>query len=432
MNLTLGKDQQLAVDMILEWLDNPLSERFFTLLGNAGTGKTYCLQAILEKARSTRIAFTAPTNKATKVLYKTLSQNGERKPLCRTIYSLLGCALTADGEVEVLSTPEEPVDLHDIDLIVIDEASMVNEDLYRVINEMTPEEVKILFIGDPYQLPPVKESHSKAWEIQSKFQLKEVFRNKGHILDQVLDIKDCLTTFGKNINIKNLPPDGNELTYEVYKIPPHKVQLETNRIFNELVNSGKMLEPNAFKVIAWRNETVKNWNNIIRQILWGNSPNLWVPGDRVVIASPIKSDLLEGKTVATIDDEGVLLDIVEDYHPVYKEIQIYILKIDIDEKASIKTYVLHPDSINIHSKILNEKLMEAKRDRHKWKSFWEFKKSFDDIRHGYAITAHRSQGSTYEQVLVDLKDIMMNRNRVEALKCLYVAASRPTKRLIIV
>lgn len=59
-----------------------------------------------------------------------------------------------------------------------------------------------------------------------------------------------------------------------------------------------------------------------------------------------------------------------------------------------------------------------------------------DIDYGYGITAHKSQGSTFENVCIDLDDIIyfqtkwgkrIRRNSAEALRLLYVAMSRATK-----
>ena len=63
--------------------------------------------------------------------------------------------------------------------------------------------------------------------------------------------------------------------------------------------------------------------------------------------------------------------------------------------------------------------------------FWEFKEAFHKLRHAYAITAHRSQGSTYDTAFVDWRDILLNRNRGEAFRCLYVACTRPKRRLFL-
>ena len=67
-----------------------------------------------------------------------------------------------------------------------------------------------------------------------------------------------------------------------------------------------------------------------------------------------------------------------------------------------------------------------------WGKFYEAKRMFADIGYNYAITAHKSQGSTYETAFVVESDIdiqrdIENRNRIK-----YTAFTRPSKRLVII
>ena len=81
---SLNPDQQKAVEDILTWLDS--DENYFLLSGAAGTGKTFAIKALIDQIDG-KIVFTAPTNKATKVLRATLT-TPDYIPICRTIYSL--------------------------------------------------------------------------------------------------------------------------------------------------------------------------------------------------------------------------------------------------------------------------------------------------------------------------------------------------------
>ena len=65
-------EQGLAVEHILELLDG--DARSIVLAGYAGTGKTFCLQHLIKKVRG-RVIFTAPTNKAVRVLKETLTRD---------------------------------------------------------------------------------------------------------------------------------------------------------------------------------------------------------------------------------------------------------------------------------------------------------------------------------------------------------------------
>jgi superfamily I DNA/RNA helicase len=71
------------------------------------------------------------------------------------------------------------------------------------------------------------------------------------------------------------------------------------------------------------------------------------------------------------------------------------------------------------------------------KNLWEYYFNsyidyFADISYGYCITCHKSQGSTYKNVFVDLGNILnMNRKEKEGMKCLYTAITRAAENLII-
>ena len=88
--------------------------------------------------------------------------------------------------------------------------------------------------------------------------------------------------------------------------------------------------------------------------------------------------------------------------------------------------MLHPESQPQFDSDCQALAHDARANPKLWKKFWALKELFHEIKYAYAITAHRSQGSTYEQVFVDYQDILYNRNRKEAFQCLYVACSRPT------
>ena len=61
------------------------------------------------------------------------------------------------------------------------------------------------------------------------------------------------------------------------------------------------------------------------------------------------------------------------------------------------------------------------RERVAWKLFHHFQDSFVDLRSVHAITAHRSQGSTFDTVFVDAKDIKASNDK---FRLLYVACTR--------
>ena len=54
---------------------------------------------------------------------------------------------------------------------------------------------------------------------------------------------------------------------------------------------------------------------------------------------------------------------------------------------------------------------------------------FAELNYGYCITVHKSQGSTFLNVYIDMNDILSNNNINEMSKCLYTSITRSSKTL---
>ena len=412
--------QGTAIEKMLDFLDNP-SEQFFLLSGYAGTGKTFCIQHLIPKVRG-RMIFTAPTNKATKVIRDSLVSS-EYKPECRTIYSLLGLRLEANGEVKELAVPEDPIDLSQYRAVIVDEASMISSLLFSHIEATAREQkVKFIFMGDPAQLPPVKELRSPVWaKCHGVAELTQVMRYDNQLLKLATAIRKVVDHPAPNIRLDSDNADGEG----VWKLPDTDF---ASRIL-DAAGQGLFSKPNCTKAIAWRNVTVDDLNRRIRGRIFSNPVKPWLPEDRIIVMEPAKD--LNAEIMATTDDEGTVTGVAEDWHPVYGEFKCWRVSVTLDDGKLAVFWVLHEDFQAAFARRSEELAAAARLNRRLWGQFWEFKETFHRIRHGYAITAHRAQGSTYDTAFVDWRDILLNRNRGEAFRCLYVACTRPKRRLFL-
>lgn len=414
----LNPEQSAAIEQMLAWFES--DSKYFLLRGYAGTGKTFTARAFADEVRG-RLVFTAPTNKAVKVLRQSLTDE-KYKPECRTIFSLLGLRLEANGEVKELSAPEDPIDLTQYAAVIVDEGSMVNEAVMQHIRYAADSTgVKFLFMGDSAQLPPVGEKASAIWAIDDGAKLETVMRHDNQIL--------ALATAIRKVVDHPAPRVGMKADHDDHEGVWYVSAAEFESRFRDEALAGRCLLPTQVKAIAWRNVRVDTLNRLARSALFTDPSVPWYPTDRVVFTAPAKD--LDDNTVATTDDEGAIVRAVEDYHPVYGEFPIWRLTIDIDGGQTVAARVLHQDGVRAFNVKVEALAAAAKADRRKWRYFWDFKDAFHQVRHAYAITAHRSQGSTYEAAYVDWRDILLNQNRQEAYRCLYVACSRPKKRLIL-
>lgn len=159
-NVVLTSDQENAKNLIREWYFNT-ADRVFVLSGYAGTGKTFLIDYVVREVLRLKIGeeavFVSPTGKAAANLVK----NGT---LAGTVHGLIymrdGEEFDVDENGEIIEQKEltfikrEKID-ENIRLIIIDEASMINE---TVLGDLLSFNVKCLFCGDGAQLPPVNGS----------------------------------------------------------------------------------------------------------------------------------------------------------------------------------------------------------------------------------------------------------------------------------
>lgn len=184
--IRLSKDQEVAWKKLVEWVRR--SDPYFVLRGFAGTGKTFLLQKLLGEAGSTSFKFTAPTNKAAKVLSQMIDRPAS------TIHSLLGLRMVPHEEGMRLEYPNSMPRVSRKAIVVVDEASMVGTELAEFIEKARVQcGFRVLYVGDPAQLNPIGERASPTWnstkEDVNRAMLREVMRFDNQLLNLSLRIR---------------------------------------------------------------------------------------------------------------------------------------------------------------------------------------------------------------------------------------------------
>ncbi|MEL7086298.1 MAG: AAA family ATPase, partial [Cyanobacteria bacterium J06597_1] len=190
-------------------------ERLYLLTGYAGTGKSTLLQALIVRLREVgddrTIALTAFTNKAKKVLESMTAKWGLDVD-CLTCCQLLGIRPAINPETGQQEFKPDRAFQSQIDkyaLVVVDECSTIGEEMWAVLlNAVTGlfKDVKLLFVGDRAQLPPVNETESPCFEqIGQATNLTEVVRY-GNAIGRVAD------RLRQNIHAPYLPRFHSQVT----------------------------------------------------------------------------------------------------------------------------------------------------------------------------------------------------------------------------
>lgn len=442
--IILNEDQQSAVNNLRDFIlfDRVNSE--YILSGPAGTGKSTIIRMAIKDYKG-NVFLTATTNQAVDVLktiWETQSKQTSADIYVGTIHKLLGLYLDIEYNEETESTVEvlkfnpqhENLLVKDNSLVIIDEASMLSSSMYKILNEaIKSHNIKVIYMGDFQQLPPIKENVSKVFDIPNRSVLTKVMRQKegSNLLSFIQSIRNNPTI---NIDISNT---------EVIYIKQEKEFID--KIYEHYNSEEFKKDPTYIKSIAWTNKRIKKYNDIIKQKVRGNLQSKldFIPGERLICTKQYsKQKTTKGKTSRAIilnSSQEVTLESIS----IIKKcgITAYEMNVRDNRNKLIKVFTVKPSNFKTYMNKVNRYKREYYssqniKDKMKLVSFMN---TFAVLDHAYSITAHRSQGSTYKNVFIDYTDIRSMLNLEDENinigeyfhRCLYTAVSRASEKLYI-
>ena len=428
--LTLTSDQETAYKAILDFLAS--DARTMVLEGYAGTGKTTLMALLVSEREDLRISVTAPTHKAVAVLRAKVPTAS-----LSTIHSLLKLRVKDLPDGTQTCLPEDPLfSLVGVDLLIVDECSMLGSDLLDYIFQRSGE-AKILFVGDPAQLPPVSREGSVSSPVFSLASRKAVL---SRIVRQaqdnpILALSAKIRTWIEEGHLPSISDIESALPEG-----PSKAGLMSGDISHAVAFEHQ--EGRDTRILCFTNARVMDYNRRIHEILHPGSPFPFVQGQTVVFQSEHESPL-NRRTIRN-NEEVVIVSISEETHPKWEMIPAWKVVVRQPEHGDLTVFApKHPLALQNTIKSLFQdyrRLTVDKKDRDCYAEglasstqAWALKKSFADMRATYAMTVHKSQGSTFHTVFVDWNDIMIlaAHSRTDFLRMLYTAVTRPAEHLAI-
>ena len=476
-------DQQVkALQAMVDW--SKTNQSTFTLEGYAGTGKTTIMKVFVEYMNVKRKSYSlaAPTHKSAGVLRKSTRTVTMSDVL--TIDKLLGIKPVYSTSGVRSFEPGKKNEVKQGSIIVIDEFSLISDkrvDIIKAVAEAN--DCKVLFLGDSNQLYPVEQqSVSKAATSDVTLKLDKVERQTGAnpLIAWLGYIRENIDKFGRQIyRISNLTKNNDGRLYVG--------ELDRQEWIDTAITLFKSEEydrnPDYVKMLAYTNNRVALLNFLVRRAMgYTNSSvinegetltayntytdeetgvEIYNASDYKVVSS--KQTPMSSKELKIYDANGKAFDlnptnlVLRDVQTA-KEYAIKVLTTSEDKaaiapviisrrdavKSEINSMYKEVDAGNISSK--DAAIYTARA----WKAYNEWldniHTTFDVVDSnnvtvkeklldfGYAITIHKSQGSTYTYAFVDESDISVaERNSAQnAMQLRYVAMSRPSKAAIVI
>ena len=348
--------------------------------------------------------------------------------------------------------------INEYSLVIVDESSMINWEIFSLLYQELGSNLKVVFSGDPAQIPPINESDSVPLDPikQEKYGFETGHLNKimrqveGNIILSVASqIRD-----NRFLNQDSFRAARSKENKYVQFFSSTKQTNFRGTLLTYFDSHAFRLDPNYCKVIAWTNNVVHYYNDIIRKRLFKTeNPDKVMKGEQMIADSPI------------FDDEDIIFNTSDEFEVVDYEIKKFGYSLpgqlqqaelqfegEVSGKFQLEYYrcnvkyfvtaqakadgsasyklvdILYEKDEKLLKKIIKS-LAQIGKETGNWRHYYSMQQRFAKVKYNYAITAHKSQGSTYQHVFLIEDDIDKNPRYIEKNRIKYTAVTRPAESL---
>jgi exodeoxyribonuclease-5 len=428
MSFQFSQDQHDAIDGICNKLLDPNtpSHVLAVLTGSAGTGKTTVITEIIKQITQqslVNVEICATTNRAVTVLQDI---TGEGVITAHALFKLRP-TVTKFGKETLKSTGY--CDVIKGSVVIIDEASMIgNKFLTAIVDIVKEKSLKLLFVGDSFQLPPPSDICSIFDGSLSTFTLTTIHRQLGGnpILDKANEFREYIE------GIRNTEPtlktDINSKGEGIHVLSHADF---VTKFVQKYINYSAGAEVDV-PLCTYTNESAINYNSMVRKAAYflENTIEPFYKGERLIANNVVMDG---NKTILTNNEIIHVLSYLEgELH----NIPGYNLQIKGDYDKYTKTnvkYVFSPKTKAAADKILNEWKSDAMLNKSKksWQAYYAIKNSLADLRPPFAGTTHKAQGGTFPAIFIDKLNINKCRDKSTKARLFYVALTRASTNVYI-
>jgi len=429
------KKQEEILNNIFLFLLSDRTE--FCLTGSAGTGKTTILKEmsnVLERYKETciltdkkqlytEILYSATTNEATNVLKNALNVKAT------TVHSLFSLQVKDDYRTGKTNLVTGANAKHRNKIIIIDESSMIDKNLYALIIGSI-ENCKIIFVGDKNQLLPVKSAFNLLSYSDDKNNLTEIIRSKDN--QKLQELSEILKNNVETKTITSL----DQIKQYVPVIT--KKQLIESFIPNNFINTN---HNNVF--LSYTNKAVETFNQYLRKKRGFISPilnqgeiilnkNAFTNGlesyKKEFYSVKTQFEIVSHNNYTPLTFKFPLTSPLED--PYYKNFNFDILVnvYNVYQNNDLSRVTLLQVPIDPNQLLLAKKI-EA--DNRNWKTYFYLQNHLGEFTFKDAMTVHSAQGKTYDTVIIDYPTLMQCKQKETLIRLLYVCFTRVSQNVYV-
>ena len=451
--LTAG--QAAAAEAFAVWLAAPWDGTPFVLSGYAGTGKTYLCRHLLQQVETTGLCWTvvAPTHKAVGVLRQQLAWAGLQPTwFPSTIHRLLRLKLKRQGDLERCEETEQTAaSLENLGLVLVDEASMVDSTLLEIALRCAhPFRTRLVFVGDPAQLPPVGEAESPVFAMAraAAARLTEVVRHQGPVLQLATGLRNGQLPCRRPPAFAPVRDDHGQVSALSRSAWLAAAQAGLRR-------AAELDNPDHARILCYTNRCLEELVPLARRAIHGDMADQLpvLPGEVLITRSAVMApacragedaaeepDLLLGSNRELVvrdvtpercdlsefgvgSDDGLLPPVIE------------TLTAEVETGDTRLSLRLLPPVGSAGRRQLDDvlqRLRQQARDAGKqagrglWRRYFLVRDAFASLGPAAVLTVHRSQGSTFGEVFI-AGDVFWPQDPVLRQQLVYVAVSRASQ-----
>ena len=445
----LNKKQVLALEKIISFIEDKISDEIFILKGYAGTGKTYIISNIVKNLWkiNKRVVLLAPTGRSAKVLSSYCKK--EAYTIHKEIFYTKN---NFSGNPEFTLK----INKHKNTIFIVDEASMISTNRGEGVGLFSQSlldniikyvysgfKCKLLIIGDVAQLPPVKSNISYA--LDDSYLEKEYNKsiNSVELTDVVRQEKESgILSYATSIRnkIENYLFEDISFNSEIFS---DVVRVEDGeQLMNLIQDSYNNYGIEETAIIVRSNKRANLYNKSIRDKILNNE-NIISVGDLLMVVKNNYFWLKNKKDLGFIAN-GDIIKIEEIYNIKniygFKFAEVKISMVDYPNISPLET-VLILDSLfintpaidfntmnNLYQEILKDFMnVKTKYKRHMGVKNNKFFNALQ-VKFAYSFTCHKSQGGQWSSIFLEFP-FLPNGMDEDFFRWLYTAITRAKSKL---